>query len=130
MKIERLARACCWPTNSDNSCGRSAVSAASSARRSAVTMRGDVVMTPSPRRPREGGDPYAVCPRFGSVAEASSSHRVQGLWVPAFAGTTGERYHSPRQLLQPEPDQLRRLSILAGAARGCGDGGRRLRLAV
>src|SRR4051812_33819497 len=124
MKIERLARACCWPTNSDNSCGRSAVSAPSSSRRSGVTMRGEVVTAPAPRRPREGGDPYAACPRFGSVAEASSSHRVEGLWVPAFAGTTVERYHSPRQLLQPEPDQLRGLRTLARAARGCGDGGR------
>src|SRR5688572_8774334 len=39
MKMERLARACAWPTNSDSSCGRSAVSPTSSLRRSGVTMR-------------------------------------------------------------------------------------------
>ncbi len=46
MKIDRLARACAWPTNSDSSCGRSAVSPTSSARRSGVTMREGVVMRP------------------------------------------------------------------------------------
>src|SRR6266446_5623042 len=44
MKTARLARACCWPTNSDKSCGRSAVSPPSSLRRSGVTMREGVVM--------------------------------------------------------------------------------------
>jgi len=44
MKIDRLARACAWPTNSDSSCGRSAVSPTSSTRRSGVTMREGVLM--------------------------------------------------------------------------------------
>src|SRR3954464_6391666 len=43
---------------------------------------------PSTRRPREGGDPYAVWSRLGSGAEAFRNNRRRGLWVPAFAGTT------------------------------------------
>src|SRR4029077_2168180 len=37
------------------------------------------------RRPREGGDPYAVSRRCGTV---SVQLKHPGLWVPAFAGTT------------------------------------------
>jgi hypothetical protein len=33
-------------------------------------------------------DPYAVCSRFGKVAGAFQHNPRQGLWVPAFAGTT------------------------------------------
>src|SRR5713226_6026084 len=44
MKIARFLRACAWPTNSLNSCGRNVVSGASSARRSGVTMREGGVM--------------------------------------------------------------------------------------
>jgi hypothetical protein len=50
------------------------------------------------RRPREGGDPYAVCSRFGNVADAFLHNPRPGLWVPAFAGTTwmGDRdSHTP-----------------------------------
>src|SRR5262249_46320726 len=36
-------------------------------------------------RPRAGGDPNAVSLRYGVAGETS---KVQGLWVPAFAGTT------------------------------------------
>jgi tripartite-type tricarboxylate transporter receptor subunit TctC len=39
------------------------------------------------RRPREGGDPYAVSSPCGTAGEAS---KVRWLWVPAFAGTTTE----------------------------------------
>jgi hypothetical protein len=42
----------------------------------------------STSRPREGGDPYAVCSRFGNVADTLLELGGQGLWVPAFAGTT------------------------------------------
>src|SRR5712664_587349 len=42
----------------------------------------------STSRPGERRDPYAVSSRFRSVAEAFSKQRCQGLWVPAFAGTT------------------------------------------
>src|ERR1700682_953315 len=44
MKIARFLPACAWPTNSLSSCGRNAVSGASSVRRSGVTMRGGGVM--------------------------------------------------------------------------------------
>src|SRR5205807_10607364 len=37
------------------------------------------------RRPREGGDPYAVSSPCGTAGETSN---VRWLWVPAFAGTT------------------------------------------
>src|SRR3954451_24661170 len=39
----------------------------------------------TPRHPREGGDPYAVCSRFGNEADAFPQLRLQGLWVPAGA---------------------------------------------
>src|SRR5215471_15340790 len=39
-------------------------------------------------RPREGGDPYAVCSRCCTNAATS---KVRWLWVPACAGTTPER---------------------------------------
>jgi len=44
------------------------------------------------RRPREGGDPYAVS-LVMQVARVifgghQANHNCQGLWVPAFAGTT------------------------------------------
>src|SRR3954451_20684693 len=42
------------------------------------------------RRPREGGDPYAVSSRFGTVAEAFCNDECQGLWVPACGGTTSQ----------------------------------------
>src|SRR5436305_1768576 len=47
MNTDRLARACCWPMNSDSRCGRSEVSAASSSRRSAATRRRGVVLKAS-----------------------------------------------------------------------------------
>jgi hypothetical protein len=34
------------------------------------------------------GDPYAADSRFGTVVDALRHHQRQGLWVPAFAGTT------------------------------------------
>jgi hypothetical protein len=40
------------------------------------------------RRPGERRDPYAVPSRFGNEAEAFHNKHRQGLWVPAFAGTT------------------------------------------
>ena len=45
------------------------------------------------RRPRAGGDPYAVSPMFctsvsGLVERPRCNHDRQGLWVPACAGTT------------------------------------------
>jgi general secretion pathway protein H len=43
------------------------------------------------RRPGVRRDPYAACSRFGTVADAFCRHRSRGLWVPAYAGTTGER---------------------------------------
>src|SRR5262245_50399168 len=45
MNTPRLARACCWPMNSDSRCGRSDGSPASSSRRSGVTRRRGVVGT-------------------------------------------------------------------------------------
>jgi hypothetical protein len=39
-------------------------------------------------RPGEGRDPYAVSSRCGNVVNAFVQQRHQGLWVPAFAGTT------------------------------------------
>jgi hypothetical protein len=42
----------------------------------------------SASRPGEGRDPYVVSSRFGTGAEAFCYHEGQGLWVPAFAGTT------------------------------------------
>jgi hypothetical protein len=42
----------------------------------------------STSRPREGGDPYAVSARSSSAVNASGNNGRQGLWVPAFAGTT------------------------------------------
>src|SRR5262249_24080355 len=36
-------------------------------------------------RPREGGDPYAVCFRCCTACEPP---KARWLWVPAFAGTT------------------------------------------
>src|ERR1044071_8808222 len=45
MNTERLARACCWPMNSDRRCGRSEVSARSSSRRSAATTRRGGLLT-------------------------------------------------------------------------------------
>src|SRR5712664_3660970 len=40
------------------------------------------------RRPGERRDPYAVSFHFGPVADAFRNREGQGLWVPAFAGTT------------------------------------------
>src|SRR5260370_171415 len=40
------------------------------------------------RRPRERRDRYAVSSRFGAGADAFFNNEGQGLWVPAFAGTT------------------------------------------
>src|SRR4051794_25393381 len=45
----------------------------------------------SVRRPREGGDPYAVRSRLGIAADPLRYKRHRRLWVPAFAGTTNER---------------------------------------
>jgi hypothetical protein len=42
----------------------------------------------TPSRPRERGDPYAVCSQLSSAAVALLYNRRQGLWVPACAGTT------------------------------------------
>jgi tripartite-type tricarboxylate transporter receptor subunit TctC len=41
------------------------------------------------RRPREGGDPYAVSLHCG---ETGTTSKARWLWVPAFAGTTIERF--------------------------------------
>ena len=52
-----------------------------------------VFVVPALRR-----DPYAVCSRLGSVADAFLHNPRQGLWVPAFAGTTWMNYrdsHTP-----------------------------------
>ena len=38
--------------------------------------------------PREGGDPYSEESRFGDNVEIRDKNTRQGLWVPAFAGTT------------------------------------------
>jgi hypothetical protein len=40
------------------------------------------------RRPGERRDPHRAMPRFGNEADALCNNRRQGLWVPAFAGTT------------------------------------------
>jgi hypothetical protein len=40
------------------------------------------------RRPRERGDPYGADSRFGKGADDFLDKWIQGLWVPAFAGTT------------------------------------------
>src|SRR6266545_2284690 len=53
---------------------------------SPIRRRGE---THSGCRPREGGDPYAVSPRCGMACNKSIG---RWLWVPAFAGTTGERH--------------------------------------
>jgi hypothetical protein len=42
----------------------------------------------SSRRPGECRDPNVEESRFGSKADAFCSHQRQGLWIPAFAGTT------------------------------------------
>src|SRR5205809_430055 len=39
-------------------------------------------------RPGERRDPYAVPLRFGRIADAFRNKPRQGLWIPAFAGTT------------------------------------------
>ena len=41
------------------------------------------------RRPGERRDPYAVTSRLGDDAETFCNNERPGLWVPAFAGTTG-----------------------------------------
>src|SRR3954453_11464699 len=48
---------------------------------------GTVLFTTQPHRcrPRESGDPYAVSPVWGT---ACKQLRRNGVWVPAFAGTT------------------------------------------
>jgi hypothetical protein len=43
---------------------------------------------PSTSRPGERRDPFAVSSLFGIRAETLHKKRRQGLWVPAFAGTT------------------------------------------
>jgi hypothetical protein len=46
--------------------------------------------------PGERRDPYAVSSRFGNGANAFCNQQCQGLWIPAFAGTTRrEVVHSP-----------------------------------
>src|SRR4051794_22759220 len=45
----------------------------------------------SASRPGERRDPYAVSSLFGIEADTLCKKRRQGLWIPAFAGTTRER---------------------------------------
>ncbi len=47
-------------------------------------------MSSFPRRPGERRDPYAVSYRLGDKVETFYNNEHQGLWVPAFAGTTPE----------------------------------------
>ena len=42
----------------------------------------------STSRPYERRDPYAVSSRFSIGADTFRNKQSQGLWVPAFAGTT------------------------------------------
>src|SRR4051794_9912259 len=87
-----------------------------------------MALTRSRRRPREGGDPYAVSPMFwisvsDPVERPRCNHDRQGLWVPACAGTTRKleqrtahsfpspfpRAHIPKQ----KPRDLALLDFLA-----------------
>ena len=54
------------------------------------------------RRPRERGDPYGEELRFRLGVEAFFHFVSEGLWVPAFAGTTNSR----GLLLQRLPGEL------------------------
>src|SRR5437868_5798714 len=71
----------------------------------------------STRRPRAGGDPYAVPLRWGTVSDIFCNNKGRWLWVPAFAGTTrGE-------LMQPSSPSLPRradLDLVASLKRGLG----------
>src|SRR3954468_5551895 len=77
-------------------------------------------------RPREGGDPYAVCSRLTAEFATLLSHDRQGLWVPAFAGTTEVCWaaHTASRRLrhvdQPAPAQQRVGLGLAAAERDVG----------
>src|SRR6202171_3602156 len=68
--------------------------------------------TPGPQRERNCAHRGAASSRFRSVAEAFSKQRCQGLWVPAFAGTTRASaiYLGGRK--------LHRLAATAGAGLG------------
>src|ERR1700694_20048 len=101
-----------------------------------------MVGRPSPLRGRDeqslllgvgggGGGPLGAC-RRGSPPPQPSPARGEGAEQrspPARCGSLSFAY-SLRQLLQPQPDQLRGLRRLAGAARRRSDGGGGLRLAV
>src|SRR3984885_1654485 len=70
-----------------NNCHSASATTATSTCR-ARSVKRDIFKVPSPRRPGEGRDPYAVSYRLGDGAKALSNNKRQGLWVPAFAGTT------------------------------------------
>src|SRR5207244_6617316 len=46
-------------------------------------------MTPAPASSRRSPDPYSPPSLLRNAADAFNYHPRQGLWVPAFAGTTG-----------------------------------------
>src|SRR6266576_5534345 len=54
----------------------------------AMTAEDDARDHLSTRRPRAGGDPYAVPLRWGTVSDIFCNNKGRWLWVPAFAGTT------------------------------------------
>ena len=53
-----------------------------------MTLMGFASLNPAARRPCERRDPYAVSSLLCIGADALRNHGRQGLWVPAFAGTT------------------------------------------
>src|SRR6202012_1097983 len=72
------------------------------------------------RRPRERGDPYAVRSRLSSEVIAFIQYRRQGLWVPAFAGTTRHTFSFSRQLFARAYNFVRVLLLEEGAGKtGC-----------
>jgi len=53
-------------------------------------MRKAVTEAAHARRPGEGRDPYAAATLCGTLVNGFRNNNRQWLWVPAFAGTTGD----------------------------------------
>src|SRR5438309_708396 len=84
--------------------------------------------TPSTRRPGERRDPYSVSSGLSAEFAALLSHQRQGLWVPAFAGTTWGELVATHSLTPPPARRAARggAAALRAPARGRGRRCRRL----
>src|SRR5258707_10154714 len=94
---------------------RRIVTGPKSANKSIRKSRSMEVAHDSASRPGERRDPYAVLFRLSRVVDAFFKKRRQGLWVPAFAGTTRRPVKAAQSPIDLGGRQRHRFAAPAGA---------------